>query len=115
MQNDKEKFKKEFKDRLYKFVLGLIKFIGKLNLKDQVSRVIADQLARSGCSILSNYIEGQSASSKREFTLFFERSLKSANESKAWIIILRDSGKSDVVEANELLNELEEISNIFDV
>ena len=113
MQNDKEKFKNEFKQRLYKLVLRIIKFIGTLNLKDVVCRIIADQLARSGCSILSNYIEGQAASSKREFTLYFERSLKSANESKAWVTLLRDSDKCNISEANEILKELEEVSNIL--
>jgi hypothetical protein len=30
MQNDKEKFKKEFKKRLYNFVLRLIEFLDRL-------------------------------------------------------------------------------------
>lgn len=84
MQNDKSKFKENFKKRLYKFVLRLIKFIGTLNQKDPVARVIADQLARSGCSILSNYVEGLASRSKKEFTAYFNRSLMSANESKVW-------------------------------
>lgn len=105
--------KEEFKKRLYKFVLRLIKFIGTLNIKDVVCRVIADQLTRSGTSILANYIEGYSSSSKREFTNFFTISLKSANESKVWLALLRDSNKSDKEEANYLLEELEEISKIF--
>lgn len=113
MQNDRVKFKMEFKKRLYGFVLRLLKFISSLNLKDPICRVIADQLTRSGCSILANYIEGLSASSKKEFTLYFDRSLKSSNESKVWIALLRDSEKCDSAKANELLKELDEISRIF--
>lgn len=113
MQIYKSKIKNEFKKRLYNFVLRLIKLVGKLNIKDPVCRTIADQLTRSGTSILSNYIEGQAASSKKEFTNFFGHSLKSSNESKVWIALLRDSSKCDVEEANELLKELQEISNIF--
>ena len=113
MQNDKEKFKKEFKSRLYKFVLRLIKFVGTLDGRDPVNRVIADQLTRSGTSILGNYVEGQSASSKKDFTNYFNHSLKSANESKVWISLLRDSDKCDKKEANVLLDELKEIANIF--
>jgi len=45
MQPDKEKFKSEFKKRLYKFVLKLIDFIDRLP-KDNVSRRIGDQLLR---------------------------------------------------------------------
>ena len=39
MQNDKAKFKKEFKKRLYNFALELIKFLDKLP-KDNVSKRI---------------------------------------------------------------------------
>lgn len=113
MQNGKSKFKKDFKKRLYKFVLKLIKSIGTLDRKDPVVRVITDQLSRSGCSIQANYTEGLAASSRKEFTLYFNRSLMSANESKVWVGLLKDSDKCDKKEADWLLNELKEISNIF--
>ena len=60
-QNDNEKFKIEFKKRLYNFVLRLIKFIDKLP-KDNVSRIIGDQLLRSGTGILGTYIEASASS-----------------------------------------------------
>ncbi len=113
MQNDKVKFKKEFKERLYQFVLRLIKFIDKLDKKDGVCRIIGDQLLRSGTSILGNYIEAQASSSRREFINFFNHSLKSSNESKVWLAILKDTGRCNKEEANWFLKELEEISNIF--
>ncbi len=93
--DSKSKFKNEFKKRLYTFVLRLVTFVGTLDVKDPVIRVIIDQLIRSGTSILSNYIEGQAAGSKREYTNFFNYSLKSANESKVWVAVLRDAGKCD--------------------
>jgi four helix bundle protein len=113
MQNGTDNFKKEFKQRLYNFVLKLIKFIGSLDKKDPVCWTIADQLIRSGTSILSNYIEGQSSSSKKEFTNYFSISLKSANESKVWIALLRDSDRCNRSEADWFLDELSEIAKIF--
>lgn len=113
MQDDKSKFKIEFKKRLYNFTLRIIRFVGTLDVRDPVSRVIADQLTRSGTSILSNYIEGLASTSRKEFTLFFDRSLKSSNETKVWLALLRDSNKCDKKEAESLLTELIEISNIF--
>jgi len=113
MKNDKSKFKEEFKKRLYKFTLDLIKYVGTLNNKDVVVRVISDQLTRSGTSVLANYIEGQASSSKREFINFFRISLKSANETKVWIALLRDSHKADRDVSNYLLKEVGEIANIF--
>jgi four helix bundle protein len=112
MQNDKLKFKKEFKERLYRFVLKLIKLIEKLP-KDRVCFILGDQLLRSGTSIISNYIEGQAASSKKDFIKYFEVSLKSINESKVWIALLRDAGKIKKDETRWFLNELKEFGNIF--
>lgn len=81
MQNDKAKFKKEFKSRLYHFVLKLISLIKNLP-KNKTCYILGDQLLRSGTSILGNYIEGQAASSKKDFIKYFEISLKSTNETK---------------------------------
>ena len=67
MQNDKAKFKNEFKKRLYNFTLKLIEFLDGLP-KDNVSVRIGDQLLRSGTSIIGNYIEGKAASSRKDFT-----------------------------------------------
>jgi len=105
-------FKNEFKKRLYVFTLRLIEFLDKLP-EDNVSRRIGDQLIRSGTSIIGNYIEGQAASSKKDFTNFFNTSLKSANESKLWFALLRDSGRVKPQEVAWFLNELNEIANVF--
>ena len=112
MQNDKDKFKREFKKRLYSFTLRLIEFLDTLP-KDNVSKRLGDQLLRSGTSVIANYVEGQAASSKRDFTNFFNISLKSANESKLWLALLRDSGRVKPDKVEWFLNELEEIANIF--
>lgn len=112
MENDSVKFKNEFKKRVYSWVLRLIKFIDKLP-KDSVSGVMGKQLLRSGTSILANYIEANSASSKKDFINFFTHSLKSANESKVWLSLLRDTDKGDKKELDFLLKELVEVSNIL--
>jgi len=112
MKNDKAKFKKEFKVRLYTFTLRLIEFLDKLP-KDNVSKRLGDQLLRSGTSIIANYIEGQAASSKRDFTNYFNTSLKSANESKLWFALLRDSKRASQEQVDWFLKELNEIANIF--
>lgn len=112
MKNDTEKFKNEFKKRLYVWVLRLIKLIDRLP-KTMVSETIGRQLVRSGTSVLANYVEANSASSKKDFTNFFTHSLKSANESKVWITLLRDTGKGESNELGWLLQELTEIANVL--
>ena len=110
MKNDRER---EFKKRLYSLVLRFIKFVENCK-NSQTTRIVGDQLIRSGTSILGNYIEGQSASSKKDYTNYFHHCLKSANESKVWISILKDTGNGSKEEAVSLLAELDEISKIFD-
>jgi len=112
MENDNAKFKNEFKKRLYNWVLRLIKFIDKLP-KTSVGEIMGKQLLRSGTSVLANYIEANSASSRKDFINFFTHSLKSANESKVWLCLLRDTNKGDKKELEWLLNELVEIANIL--
>jgi len=112
MKNDKVRFKEDFKKRLYSFTLKLIEFLDKLP-KDNVSKRLGDQLLRSGTSIIANYVEGQAASSKKDFTNFFNISLKSANESKLWLALLRDTKRTGIKEVEWLLKELGEIANIF--
>ncbi len=102
----------EFKRRLYRLILDIIHFIEKLP-ENRTTRIIGDQFLRSGTSILGNYIEGKSASSKKDYTNFFSHSLKSANESKVWLAILRDTNYGDRAEAERLLQELNEVSRIF--
>ena len=112
MQKYKSNIKKEFKKRLYDFTLRLTEFIDSLG-KDNVSTRIGDQLLRSGTSIIGNYIEGQAASSKKDFTNYFNIALKSANESKLWLALLRDSKRTTHQKVEWLLGELDEISSIF--
>ncbi|MFQ5652456.1 MAG: four helix bundle protein [bacterium] len=92
--------------------MRLIEFLDRLP-KDNVSRRIGDQLLRSGTSILGNYVEGQSASSKKDFTNDFNHLLKSTNESKLWLALLRDSKRANSEEVDWLLKELEEFGKIF--
>ncbi len=68
---------------------------------------------RSGTSIIGNYIEGQAAGSKKDFTNYFNTSLKSANESKLWFALLRDSKRASPEDTRWFLNELEDIASIF--
>lgn len=112
MQNDKEKFKTELKTRIYKWVVRLVRFLDTLS-KDTMTQRMADQLLRSGASIGANYIEAQASSSKKDFINFFRYSLKSANESKFWLALLRDTSRGDRREIEELLQELIEIANIL--
>jgi four helix bundle protein len=113
MQNNSVKPKTELKTRAYLYALGIIRLIDSIDRKDWSVEVITKQLLRSATSIGANIIEAQAGSSKRDFTNFFSYALKSANESKFWLGLLRDSRKIDQDRVSPVLRETVEISNIL--
>ena len=107
--------KEEFKIRVYKYIIKLLKFLRKIPY-DIVVNEMKRQLIRSGTSIGANYFEAEAASSKKDFQNYFHISLKSANESKFWLGILLDSNflpKNLILEAKFLFQETKEIANIL--
>ncbi len=105
--------KKDIKKRTYSLAINCINFIDVLNKKDLGVQVISRQLLRSITSIGANFIEAQAGSTKRDFTNYFNHSLKSANESKFWLELLRDAKKANQEKAEQLLKEVTEIANIL--
>jgi four helix bundle protein len=101
---------KEIKIRCYKYSVEVIKFISALDI-DRKFNPIFNQFLRSATSIGANLIEGKSAHSKRDFIKFYEIALKSANETKYWICLLRDGLKLEQVD--KLLKEADEISKVL--
>ena len=102
----------DIEQRSYAFALRIIKLVESLS-HGFVSKVIGDQLLRSATSIGANIVEAQAASSRRDFTNFMNHALKSANETKFWLGLLRDSGKIDKEAINPLLDETKQLANIL--
>jgi four helix bundle protein len=113
MHNFNSKSKIDIKKRSFAYALDLIRLIGQLDNRDLSVQVIARQLLRSGTSVGANIIEAQASSSKREFTNFISYSLKSANESKFWLALLRESSKGEREVVDGLLSETKELANIL--
>ncbi|MDP2951452.1 MAG: four helix bundle protein [bacterium] len=112
MQNEKSKFKSDLRTRCYQFSLGVIALTDLLPQK-RSAWVIADQLIRSATSIGANLIEARASSSRLEFKKFYEIALKSANETKYWLCLLRDTQLAEDIKVSPLLNEVQEIANML--
>ncbi|HEX7356533.1 MAG TPA: four helix bundle protein, partial [Ignavibacteriaceae bacterium] len=80
---------KEIKVRCYKFSVEVIKFISAIDVGRKFQSIV-DQFLRSATSVGANVLEGKSAHSKKDFIKYYEIALKSANETKYWICLLRD-------------------------
>lgn len=104
--------KPEVKYRAFYLSLAIIRFLESLPQKPALS-IIARQLIRAITSVGANIVEAKSSSSKKEFTNYFQIALKSANEAKYWLALLKEllPGKKQTI--NGFIQEAEEISRII--
>jgi four helix bundle protein len=112
MQNCNPKSKSDLKQRCYNFSLNIIALSDTLPNK-RSAWVINDQLIRSATSIGANIIEARASSSRLEFKRYFEIALKSANETKYWLELLKDAHIVEAKNLAELLNEVSEIASML--
>ncbi len=76
-------------------------------------QTIGKQLLRSATSIGANIIEAQASGSRKDFAKFYNIALKSANESKYWILIIKSTQTDTEQICQKLLNETDELSRIL--
>jgi four helix bundle protein len=100
------------KHRCFYFSKDVVLFVKDCKY-DRVFTSLFDQLVRSATSIGANLIEGRSGSSKKDWVNFATISLKSANETKYWLCLIRDTLDVDKEKINGLIKEAIEISNII--
>ncbi len=112
MENENLKYKMKLKDRTYQYSIKMIEFLDNLP-KDSSAQIISKQLLRSATSIGVNIVEAQASSSKKDFTKYFNYSLKSANESVYWLDLLKDAKKINNNQIEYLLNETKELAKIL--
>ncbi|MGB9707106.1 MAG: four helix bundle protein [Microgenomates group bacterium] len=111
-QNYNLNVKANIKYRAYRFSLKVVQFVSAFPEK-RIYWTIGDQLLRCATSIGANIVEAQSSSSRREFIKFYEIALRSANETKYWLCLIRDSGLIEKGRVEDLLNEAIEISKMI--
>jgi len=102
----------DLKRRCYKFSLEIIGLTDTLPNK-RSAWIITDQLIRSATSIGANIVEARASSSRLEFKKFYEIALKSANETKYWLELLRDAGLADKNIIDRLLDEAIQLANML--
>lgn len=113
MERENKEFAAELRERIYRWVCELISFLDTVPKTDDVVRVIRMQLLRSGTSVGANYFEAIAGSSRKDFANFLNHALKSCNESKFWLYLLRDTKKGERQAIEKNLGELEELARLF--
>ena len=100
------------KHRVFYFSKEVVLFIGKQQY-DKIYFSMFDELLRSATSIGANLVEGLAGSSKNDFLKFYIIALKSANETKYWLCLIRDTLIVDKSTMELLIKESDEISKII--
>ena len=107
-----EEFKRKLIERGITFSRNVIALVDKFPNK-RSAWIISDQLIRVATSIGANIIEAQAGSSKRDFINFLSHALKSANETKFWLVLAKDISPSQTDQINILLKEVDELAKIL--
>jgi four helix bundle protein len=81
---------------------------------DRIYSSLFDQLIRSATSIGANVVEGRAGSSKKDWRNFYVIALKSANETKYWLCLIRDTIEEvNKNKLDKLIKEADELSKII--
>lgn len=111
-QSQTKSQKTELKYRAFYLSIDIIHFLENIEHKQPI-RIISDQLIRCITSVGANIVEAKSSSSKKEFLNYFQIALKSSNEAKYWLAMLKELLPEKKERINSFLKETEEISKII--
>jgi four helix bundle protein len=111
-QNEEPKIENEFLKRSYRFSVAVIKFTAGLPEK-RIYGAISGELERAVNNIGVSIIDGQAESSKKEVARYYKIALKSANETKYWLALMRDALDGDKVVISRLMKETSELAKLL--
>jgi len=118
MENEKinivEELEKPYniRHRCFYFSKTIIQFIQQIKY-DRIYYSLFDQLIRSATSIGANMVEGGAGSTNKDFINFMHISLKSANETKYWLCLIKETLQINIEKIDELIVEANELSKII--
>ncbi|MEI8203599.1 MAG: four helix bundle protein [Bacteroidota bacterium] len=100
------------KEKSYLFALHVIR-VYKVLSSEQREFVLSKQMLRSGTSIGANIREAEFGQSKTDFIHKLSISLKEANETEYWLMLLKDSGYIDEKTFNSIVYECIELKRLL--
>ena len=106
------KYDVDLKDRLFRFAVDTIKFLGTLPFKKEYD-VFRYQLSRSATSMGANYEEAQGAFSKKEFASKIGICLKESKESNYFYRVIQALKIGEQSASARLVSESDELQKIF--
>jgi len=102
----------DLEERTAKFGERVIEFCQSIR-QDAVVKPLISQLVRSGTSVGANYMEANSASSKKDFTNKIFICKKECQETKHWFRMVAKSTPDRMEDIRKLWQEAQELTLIF--
>ena len=96
------------KDKSYSFAIKIVK-LSQYLVSEQKEYVLSKQVLRSGTAVGALIREGEFAESKADFVHKFRISLKEANETEFWLMLLKDTDYIDKERFVELHSQCKEL------
>jgi four helix bundle protein len=102
----------ELEKRTKQFALSIIGYVATLP-KSNISKVLGNQLLKSGTSVGANYREANRAQSKKDFMHKISIVEKEASESHYWLELFHETETGNAQKRTRLLKESKELTAIF--
>ena len=99
---------KTIKFKSYQFAIRIIKAYKYLS-SEQKEFVLSKQMLRSGTAVGALIREAEHAESKADFIHKLNISLKEANETEYWLMLLHDSGFLDEKSFKSIVSDCQEL------
>ncbi len=103
-----EKLKNPLKSKSYAFAIKIVKLCQSL-VKEQKEFVLSKQILRSATSVGALIRESEFAASRKDFINKLTVSLKEANETEYWLMLLHDTDYLDKEKFEILQTECKEL------
>lgn len=102
----------DLEERTAKFGENVIHFVTSLP-KNEVNKILINQVVRSATSVGANYMEANQASSKKDFKNKIGICRKEANETKYWFRVISSANKDKADGCRKFWKESHELMLIF--
>jgi len=107
-----EKKSNPLKDKSYAFAIQIVR-LSQYLVSERKEYVLSKQLLRSGTAVGALIREGEFAASKADFVNKFTVSLKEANETEFWLMLLKDTDYLDIDQFNVLHSQCKELISML--
>lgn len=104
--------KPDIVERTVAFSLRIIRLYRSL-AKDQLGRIIGQQLLRSGTSIGANVHEAQGAQTKADFNAKMYIAYKEVRETAYWLRLVREAELAEGKQLSDILDETNQLIKIL--